>query len=268
MHVFPDALDEWLATPLGRTLLAREQAQVSAALDRVFGEQFLQIGHWGPRDAFLPYARTRRRLLVAEPGATGDFVSHATSLAVLPNSVDAVLLPHTLEYEPEPHEVLREVERVLVGEGHLVVLGFEPWSWWSLRHVLSDRGFPPGLDQLISRGRLRDWLRLLGFDVLEVRRFLHTLPVGRLHGGALERHLERTGQWLNGHFGSAYLLKAKKRVYTLTPIRPRRRRSRVLVGALEPTHRMRGPLVLRGREADLSSSRSLGRWLEIAHALD
>jgi SAM-dependent methyltransferase len=213
----PDALDEWLGTPLGRTLLARERSAAAGALEQVFGTQMLQVGHWGPPDTFLPLARTQRRALVAEPGARGDFVSHASSLAVQSGSVDAVLLPHTLEFEPEPHEVIREVDRVLVGEGHLLVLGFEPWSWWALRHRLSDRGFPPGLAHMLSRGRLRDWLRL-------------------------ERQLERTGQWLGGQFGSVYLLKAKKRVYTLTPIRPKRRRaSRSLVGSLEPATRVSAP---------------------------
>lgn len=236
MHIPSDALEEWLATPLGRTLLAREQASAGVALEQVFGTQFLQIGHWGPPESFLGLARTQRKALVAEPGASGDFVSHASSLAIQSDSVDAVLLPHTLEFEPEPHEVLREVDRVLVGEGHLLVLGFEPFSWWSLRHHVSDHGFPPGLNHLLSRGRLRDWLRLLGFDVLEVQRFLHTLPVARLHGGAIERGLETVGQKLDGHFGAAYLLKAKKRVYTLTPVRPKRRRSRSMVGSLvKPT---------------------------------
>lgn len=242
MQTTPDALDEWLATPLGRTLLARERAAVADALDRVFGTQFLQVGHWGTQQTFLPLARTQRRALVAEPEAPGDFISHASSLAVQSGSVDAVLLPHTLEFEPEPHEVLREVDRVLVGEGHLIVLGFEPWSWWSLRHRISEQGFPPGLDYMLSQGRLRDWLRLLGFDVLEVRRFLHTLPLSRLHGGAVERALENIGGKLGGQFGSVYLLKAKKRVYTLTPVRPKRRRARSLVGALvEPTSRLRAP---------------------------
>lgn len=236
----PDALDAWLAAPLGRTLLDRERALVETAMERVFGTQCLQIGHWGPPDTFLPSARTQRRALVAEPGARGDFVSHASSLAVQTNSVDVVLLPHTLEFEPEPHEVIREVDRVLVGEGHLLVLGFEPLGWWSLRHRLSEQGFPPGLDHMLSRGRLRDWLRLLHFDVLEVHRFLHTLPIARMHGGSLERRFEAAGRWFGGHFGSAYLLKAKKRVYTMTPIRPKRRRSaRALVGALvEPTTRV------------------------------
>lgn len=248
MQIPPDALDTWLATPLGRTLLARERAAVAEALEQVFGVQFLQVGQWGPEDTFLPLARTQRRALLAEPGAHGHFVSHASSLAVLSDSVDAVLLPHTLEFEPDPHEVIREVDRILVGEGHLLVLGFEPWSWWSLRHHLSDDGFPPGMDRLLSRGRLRDWLRLLGFDVTEIHRFLHTLPVARLHGGRVERSLEHVGQRLHGHFGSVYLLKAKKRVYTLTPIRPKRRRARSLVGAfVEPTSQSRAA---RGAHVD------------------
>jgi len=236
MQLTLDALDAWLAAPLGQTLLAAERAVSAAALEQVFGTQFLQIGQWGPVDTFLPLARTPRRALIAEPGAHGDCICHASSLAVQAQSVDAVLLPHTLEFEPEPHEVLREVERVLAGEGHVIVLGFEPAGTWALRHYGSPGGFPPGLVRMLSRGRLRDWLRLLGFEVLEARQFLHAPPIERLQGSALARALERGGTGLGGRLGAAYLLKAKKRVYSLTPVRPTRRRARALVGALaEPT---------------------------------
>ena len=231
-----DALDDWLAGPFGRLLLAAERSQVATALEQVFGNQFLQVGHWGPADSFLPLARTPRKALVAEPGARGDFVSHASSLAIQSQSVDAILLPHTLEFEPEPHEVLREVERVLIGEGHVVVLGFEPVGAWALRHYVTRGGFPPGVSRLLSRGRLRDWLRLLGFDVQETRSFVHALPIEGLSSGPLGRGLQRVGEQLDGRFGSAYLLKARKRVYSLTPVRPRRRRAQRLVGAVaEPT---------------------------------
>jgi SAM-dependent methyltransferase len=230
------ALDQWLAGPFGRLLIEAEQAHLAVALEDVFGPHFVQIGHWGPPDAFLPLARMPRRGLVAEPGARGDCVSHASSLAIQTLSVDAVLLPHTLEFEPEPHEVLREVERVLVGEGHVLILGFEPAGPWALRHYLTRRGFPPGLMHLLSRGRLRDWLRLLGFDVLEIRRFVHVLPVESLATGPVAHGLERFGAHLDGRLGNVYLLKARKRVYSMTPIRPRRRSAAALVGAVaEPT---------------------------------
>ena len=72
------ALDQWLAGPFGRLLIDAERAELAQALENVFGAQCLQIGHWGPPDAFLPLARTQRRGLVAEPGASGDCVSHAS----------------------------------------------------------------------------------------------------------------------------------------------------------------------------------------------
>ena len=232
----PTPLDVWFDGPLGRLLLDAESREVAAALENVFGNQFLQIGHWGPRATFLPYARTPRRALIAEPQAPGDLVSHASQLSILGQSVDAVLLPHTLEFEPEPQAVIREVDRILVGEGHVLILGFEPLGTWVARHSLSRRGFPPGFVATLSRRRLRDWLTLLGFDVLETRRFLHALPLASLESTAFTRGLERLGRGLDGRFGSAYLLKAKKRVYTMTPIRPRRRGLSKLVGAAaEPT---------------------------------
>ena len=229
-------LDAWFDGPLGRFLLSAERREVAAALEDVFGNQFLQIGHWGPRATFLPYARTPRRALIAEPRASGDLISHASQLPILSQSVDAVLLPHTLEFEPEPQSVIREVDRILVGEGQVLILGFEPLGTWVARHSLAREGFPPGLVATLSRRRLRDWLTLLGFDVVGTRRFLHTLPLASLESTALSRGLERLGRQLDGRFGSAYLLKARKRVYTLTPIRPRRRPLAKLVGArAEPT---------------------------------
>lgn len=215
-------LDDWLAGPLGRHLLAAEALEVARALEQVFGPQFLQIGQWGAPEAFLPLARTQHRALLAEPGGSGDGIGHAAALPVRNHVVDAVLLPHTLEFEPEPHAVIREVDRVLVGEGHLLVLGFEPAGSWALRHLLSRRGFPPGALQFLPRQRLRDWLTLLGFEVLESRRFLHDLPVARLAAGRLTAGLARVGHACGDVTANVYLIKARKRLYTLTPIRHRR----------------------------------------------
>ena len=92
------------------------------------------------------------------------------------------MLPHTLEYEPEPHEILREVGRILSAEGHLVVLGFRPLSSWGLRHLFARDGFPPGLERMIGERRLRDWLKLLGFEIVDARRYLFTLPLDRARG--------------------------------------------------------------------------------------
>ena len=151
-----------------------------------------------------------------------------------------MVLPHTLEYEPEPHEILREVGRILSAEGHLIVLGFRPLSSWGLRHLFAKDGFPPGLERMIGEGRLRDWLKLLGFEIVDARRYLFTLPWGS-SAPSSQSFFERSGQYLWPMFAGGYLIKARKRVYTLTPIRPRwRLRPKVVGGLIEPTTRGSG----------------------------
>ena len=166
--------------------------------------------------------------------------SRTDSLAIASDSVDAVVLPHTLEYEPEPHEILREVGRILSAEGHLIVLGFRPLSSWGLRHLFAKDGFPPGIERMIGEGRLRDWLKLLGFEIVDARRYLFTLPWGS-SAPSSQSFFERSGRHLWPLFAGGYLMKARKRVYTLTPIRPRwRLRPKVVGGLIEPTTRGSG----------------------------
>ena len=178
--------------------------------------------------------------------------SRTDSLAIASDSIDAVLLPHTLEYEPDPHEILREVGRILSGEGHLIVLGFRPLSSWGMRHLFARHGFPPGIERLIGERRLRDWLKLLGFEIVDARRYLFALPWGA--AASPEGFFERAGESMWPLFASGYMLKARKRVYALTPIRPRwRLRPAVVGGLIEPTTRMNHE-VMKGRVSDAPQS--------------
>jgi SAM-dependent methyltransferase len=235
MHPAPHSTD-WFATSLGDALLRAEHAAAAAALEDVFGFQGLQVGAWGPADAFLASARTRRTALIdAEDGAVR---ARAAELAVQTDSVDLVLLPHTLECQQDPHGVLREAERVLVGDGHLVVLGFEPYGPWAMRTRLSRAAFVPGVRRFLSERRLRDWLKLLGFEVCSVRRFLYAPPLARLQSERVEAGCAAVGRRLWPQLSGAYLLKAQKRVYTLTPVRVRPRARRSVLGAVEPVRRV------------------------------
>lgn len=238
----PD-VHSWLRAPLGQRIYALERKLASEALAQVFGWQMLQIGLWGDDDGLIADGRTQRRSVLAwhgerEGGAKPTTIrSRTDSLAIASDSIDAVLLPHTLEYEPEPHEILREVERILSGEGHLIVFGFRPMSFWGLRHLFAKHGFPPGLERLIGERRLRDWLKLLGFEVVDARRYLFSLPWGSTERSS-QSFFERAGAYVWPMFAGGYLIKARKRVYTLTPIRPRwRLRPKVVGGLIEPTTR-------------------------------
>ncbi len=232
-------LDAWLAGPLGAMLLEQERGCVGGALECAFGLHCLQVGAWGDPETFLSLARTRRAALVAGGAAKGaGLIAEPAALALQSDSVDVMLLPHTLEFAPDPHEVLREAARVLTGEGELVVLGFEPFSSWSLRHAFTRDGCPPGLCRTISAQRLTEWLKLVGFEVGVAKRYLYAPPLASLHTGKARGVFERLGRRAWPRFSGAYLLHARKRVHSMTPVRLRKRlRTAVIGGLAEPAAR-------------------------------
>jgi SAM-dependent methyltransferase len=226
-------LTDWLQGAQGEALRHTESTLLTEALDDCFGWEMLQVGSWGAGRALIAGARTRSQAVVAAEQSPGvDLLARLTQLPIASDSVDCVILPHTLEFETDPYALLREVDRVLAGEGKLLVLGFAPFSPWGLRAAATRAGFPPGLRRLLSERRLADWLRVLGYEISGSRHYLHELPWGE--PVSPERRLRR------GLFyplpGGAYLLKARKRLHALTPPRPRlRERRRVLGGLTEPS---------------------------------
>lgn len=209
----PQTLDSWLRESPGVSLLAAETALLAEALDDVFGWELLQIGLWGPPRGLIHASRTRQQTVIAERAEPGvDLVARLPQLPIGGCTADAVLLPHTLEFLPDPKAMIREADRVLTGEGQLIVVGFRPWSLWGVRARLSRGRFPPGIRNLLAERRICDWLALLGYEIMASRHYLH----------------------------GAYILKARKRVYTMTPIRIRpRERTAVLGSLVKPTSRTR-----------------------------
>lgn len=219
---------EWLDTDGGQALQEQECRLAQSVLERVFGDQLVQIGLWGEPGLLLAAARTQTTLIFAATRDTAAGVqvcASPESLPILTDSVDAVLLPHSLELSAEPHSVLREVHRILRPSGKLIVLGFNPLSWWGLRHQVSLTGFPAGILRHISVHRLRDWLTLLNMQVDVVHPCYLRPPANRL-----ARFWQRTGWGAN-----AYLLLATKETMPLTIVRPRLRRRPALVGSLVNT---------------------------------
>jgi len=233
---------EWFGGPLGARVLREEAALAQVALDDVFGFELLQVGTWGPSQHLLGTARTQHTTLLAPAVSPG--VTLCAPLASLPfssDSIDAIFLPHTLELVEDPYAVLREAERVLCAEGCLMICGFNPFSGWGARRVFGRYfrrpAFPPQTRRMLSERRLRDWMALLDFEVASVYGYLGPMPMTRrprkLADGTVRQAEYRARRPLTA---GAYLLKARKRVQTLTLVRPKRRsRQRVLVPAGEPT---------------------------------
>jgi SAM-dependent methyltransferase len=229
----------WFETSLGAALLELEQRVLGDALGDVFGFELLQLGRWGAGADLCAGARTQHHCVLA-PDAVGPAAIRAefAALPVASASIEAVLLPHTLEYAPQPHGLLREVERVLTGEGHVLVCGFNPFGPWGVRHLASRGRFPPPTERLIGERRLRDWLVLLGFEVVHAQRYLFVPPWQQRLSARSRAWLESRGPRFAAPLAGAYLVKARKRVRALTPIRPAWQRAPAVVGGLaEPTSR-------------------------------
>lgn len=219
----------WFESPLGTRLLRAERHVAGELLNRVFGHYLVQYGYWGSRGGFLSHARTRRRILAAAPGTAiarpldkPDLWAVPQRLPFASDSVDALLLPHTLEFTAEPHELLREAERILIGEGRLLVLGFNPWGLCGLRsrlsHGLARRTRFPWQGKMISERQMCDWLGLLGMDILTTRRYFFRPPIS--HAGLLERT-----RWLDTRANAlpfmacGYAVLASKRLFSANPLR-------------------------------------------------
>lgn len=229
---------DWLQTPLGEALLRQEARVVEEALDGIFGEDCLQLGMWGDRHTFTRFTRTQHCSVIAEtalgePSAIADL----HRLPVENDSIDAILLPHTLDYSDRPHAILREVDRVLRRDGRLIILGFKPGGLWGLRRLIPGAGIPPGADHLISDRRLKDWLQLLDMRIERTLRYFFRWPLPGNKARA-SNQWEHRGQAWWPELSACYMLSAQKRVSTLTPVRPLwRRKPKVVAGLVEPTTR-------------------------------
>lgn len=238
------SLNLWLERSLGRDLIELEQSHLVRVLPNLFGYHLVQLGAVGTDD-LLEASRIQHKVVARledDPGCgpAAGLVCSAGSLPFAADSLDVVVLPHVLEFSSNPHKVLREVERVLIGEGHLVLLGFNPWSLWGLwRLFLSWRDEPPWCGHFYGLSRIRDWLSLLDFELVRAERFGYRPPIAGQRLRNRLKHLEPLGRHLWPWLGGVYLLVAKKRVIALTPLkmRWRARRSMISAGVAEPSAR-------------------------------
>jgi len=236
-------LPQWLKTPAGEYLLAWEQRHLDQAVADVFGFHALQLGL--PELEALAANRMPPRWLAVEsapmtapgPDAEGEddgpvaappraaiaLHCHFDALPFESASLDLVVLPHSLELARDPHLTLREVERVLVPEGRVLILGFNPASLWGTRQRLgrfrrrlglgTDRDlFLPRAGEFIGYRRLRDWLRLLSFEVESGRFGCYIPPVTSAKWLARFGWMEKAGDRWWPPFGALYYIVAVKRV--------------------------------------------------------
>jgi SAM-dependent methyltransferase len=225
------SLAPWFHTPGGAYAHAWEQARLDELTADIFGYNALQIG--------LPGFDTLAANRMPNRWVTdGIFPSNAVlegesrpvvvvhDFADLPfatQSLDLIVLPHILEFAAEPHQVLREVERVLIPEGQVIICGFNPHSTWGLRQILgrvTGKHFLPMHAEFISVPRLKDWLKLLNMEINRGHFGCYAPPFTSTKW--LERFgfLEKAGNRWWPYLGALYIVQAIKRVEGMRLVGP------------------------------------------------
>jgi len=237
-------LREWYADEPAAAFAEAAWQIAESVLPDLFGYHLLQVG--APFDgqrSLLELSRvSHRALLETEPALAGRgaVIVRPDALPIQSNAIDVLVLPHTLEFCGNPAGILREAERVLVGEGRILILGFSPWSAMGVgRLALAWRGRAPWAGHFLSAGRVADWLGVLGFVVERVLRRAFLPPIA---SGTWRRRLaplDRLGSRLCPAVGSVYGILACKRVVVARPARLllRRDRRRATIRVAEPTGR-------------------------------
>ena len=154
-------LSEWFESPAGQYILDWELDTCDEAVADVFGFHAVQLGLPG-----CDFLRANRIPLRAVLGHGGDVGADYTALPLASGSIDLLVLPHVLDFSADPHQILREVERVLMPEGQVVICGFNPFSLWGLRRRNSALPVHPWCGDFISLLRVKDWLKLLGLEII------------------------------------------------------------------------------------------------------
>jgi len=234
MQKSTESLGNWFETPLGQYLIAREQAYFDHAVADIFGFHALQLGL-----CQYDLLRTNRMPFRCKAGACSParLLTDMQHLPIASQSIDLLILPHVLEFSTNPHQILREAERVLMPEGRVIISGFNPWSLWGLRGLLDGEGYP-WCGKFINLPRLKDWLSLLGFEMAAGSLCCYAPPFRREAWLSRFRLMEPAGDRWWAMAGGVYFLHAIKRVHGMRLITPRWNEKVAAKGALAPAQKV------------------------------
>lgn len=241
-------LRDWTKTAMGRALVEQEREQLSPMLTRLYGPIAVQYSV-PDFSLFMQHCNAIRRIHCldyspsATPVVTGSVIcSLPEAMPFETKSVNLLILPHVLEFSPDPHRILRETERILVPEGHLVLICFNPSSLWGMRklvgRIVSNDSPAPWRGRFFGLSRVKDWLSVLGFKIISGSSVCFVPPVKSPIVRARLGFLDKTGARWWPMWAAVFILVVQKREIGLTPlVAPWKRRKKISPGLAEPVTR-------------------------------
>lgn len=215
--------NQWLAQQfLGKSLLEAEQQLLLRLLEKHYGKHALLIGvphqYNLLKSTNIP-CHSLISPLINKEKLNGYIEGDFHELPILTGSIDLVMLPHTLEFVDNPRQLLAEACRIVKPEGLIAVSGFNPYSAWGFRKILTKHKIAPWSGNFIHPHRIKGWLRLADFEMEKQESSLFRPPV--THESLYKKlgFLEKIGSQFLSLLGGAYVLVARAKVIPLTPIR-------------------------------------------------
>jgi len=210
---------DWFETPLGERLLQTELAVHEQLLSHMFGYHLLQVSVQG-KSLFDSSPIQNKMSLGLDDNDRAAFIARPTELPLEDGTADVVLVHHTLDFAESPQEALRELSRVVLPMGYLIITGFNPFSLWGLWKSLKfGAKSPPWNGTFIRPGRLMDWMNLLNFKIDRAQFYTYGLPIASLKPDRPD-YSQGLSRKANLPFGAAYVIVARKHLGAMTPIRP------------------------------------------------
>ena len=223
----------WLTSPLGQYLLAQEQVMFDAVVSDIFGFNALQLGLLQ-----LNTLKSSRIAHIMHVGnREGDTLCESDYLPFAESCIDLICLPHVLEFSRNPHQTLREAERVLVPEGHLILTGFNPISAWGIKQTLTKETNSvqsgnsaqgenyPWQGHFFTLSRIKDWLALLGLEFASGSMNAYEPPFNDEKWLKRFTCMDKMGEKWWPMLGGIYFIVAKKRVVNITLLKPNWKKS-------------------------------------------
>jgi SAM-dependent methyltransferase len=216
----PQFPSTWQALPNGEMIRKTIELVLAPWWQKFFGYQLVKLGALSC-EINIVGSTIKHQINLSVNHPESDVIANVDDLPLQDQSVDVCLLSHALEFSVDPHHVVREANRVLIPNGYLVITGFNPISLAGLnRFIPYRRQNTPWNEHFFSPMRIKDWLHLMGFEVLADQRCLLSSLTGKLNEQSLKSPWHNFANRYLTTFGSVYIIIAKKRVLPLTPIKP------------------------------------------------
>lgn len=231
-------LSDWYQTPLGRQWQQMQMQWVNEEIGCLFGYHLMQVGI-NTGDHFCQQSRINHCFNVMPVVAKKDqdaaninadnnikvkgcLLAQAQNLPLPDDCIDVTILHHALDFAQNPHQVLKEATRVTVPRGYIILIGFNPGSFWGVYQIFA-RFFSSKSIYKHNRlrlGRVKDWLALLDFSTVKSGSKGHSLPINNENYISRKRGVSRQFWGMNLPLGNIYFILARKDKSGITPIKP------------------------------------------------